>query len=94
MAQYTIEIAPAAAKEYRKLDKPVQKKVSEEIDKLANEPPRERLTGYPFYKIRKGDYRIVYDISDTTIMVLVLRIAHGREVYKDLDRIKSICPLK
>jgi mRNA interferase RelE/StbE len=55
------------------------------IDALAVEPrPRgaEKLAGRDDYRIRVGDYRVVYAVDDRDRLVLVARIAHRREVYR------------
>lgn len=86
--RYVVEYDPTVVKEVRKLDKPVARRVVRAIDDLAVEPrpPGCRaLTGYPgLWRIRVGDYRIVYTIKDTELVVLALRVAHRSTAYRNL----------
>jgi len=80
---YDIEIKRSALKFLRRLDKPTIKKIKDAIDKLANDP---RPFGYKklvdeegLYRIRVGNYRIIYEIHDTVLLIVVLRLARRRE---------------
>jgi mRNA interferase RelE/StbE len=86
---WKIEFDPAALKELRKLDKPVEKRIlkflRERIGKLDD--PRQvgaKLQGAlsGFWKYRVGDYRLICSLEDALLVVLVLRVGHRREVYK------------
>jgi mRNA interferase RelE/StbE len=83
---YTIEFSRCAAKELAALPKVEQKKIAKKIDKLANDPfpaGNKKLEGNgEIYRIRQGDYRILYAIQDKKLIVLVLKIGHRREVYR------------
>lgn len=55
-----------------------------DIDSLADNPSRpgvERLAGSQFYRLRVGEYRIVFDIQDEALLVIDLKVGHGREIY-------------
>ena len=81
---YRIEFAPSAARAFRKLDRSVQERLAPKIDTLARTPrPRgvEKLHGQTDrYRLRVGDYRIIYETQDQVLVVLVLRVAHRRDV--------------
>lgn len=84
----TIVFAEKAKKEFLKLDKPIQKQIQNFIVKLQ-ETKNPRISGKPLVgnfsgmrRYRVGDYRLVCDIEDDKILVIVLRIAHRKEVYK------------
>jgi mRNA interferase RelE/StbE len=83
---YTIEFAPAAARQFTKLPRDVQRRLRPRIDALAVNPRpfgSRKLAGVEeLWRIRVGDYRIVYQIRDKLLVVLVLRIGHRREIYK------------
>ena len=84
---YVVEFAPAARRQLRKLDRPVQKRILRRVERLESQPhPRtgEKLKGTtePLYRVREGDYRIIYTIEDDRLIVLVVRIAHRSEVYR------------
>jgi mRNA interferase RelE/StbE len=85
---YRIEFRPAALREMRRIGKPFKSRIATAIAVLA-ETPRPpgcvRLQGSDgFYRIRVGDYRIVYSIEDRLLVVYVIRIAHRKDVYRAL----------
>ena len=83
---YTIEVAPAAERQLAALPKPIQTQIVRRIDKLAGDPrPHgvEKITGEDdLYRVRSGDYRILYTINDQELLVLVVKIADRKEVYR------------
>ena len=84
---YIVEFAPAARRQLRKLNRPVQVRVLRRVEKLENQPrPKtaEMLKGTTetVYRVREGDYRIIYTIEDDRLIVLVVRIGHRSEVYR------------
>jgi mRNA interferase RelE/StbE len=83
---YTVEIKRSAAKELAALPADARRRVSAKIESLANDPRPpgcEKLAGEQnAYRVRTGDYRIVYEIRDTELIVTVIRIGHRREVYR------------
>lgn len=88
METYEIEITSSAAQAIIKLPRREQPRVARRIDSLADEPrPHnvEKLSGIRnAYRIRVGDYRIVYTVDDTIRVVSVKRVGHRREVYRRL----------
>ncbi len=82
---YTLEFASSAARQYRKLPASVQSRLAKALDKLVLNPRHhgcEKLEdALAAYRVRVGDYRIVYNIEDDILVVLVLRVAHRRHVY-------------
>jgi mRNA interferase RelE/StbE len=88
---WTVELDPAALKELRKLDRQVARRILTSLrERLAViDDPRsigEALRGDAlgeYWKYRLGDYRIVSRIVDRRILILVLRIGHRRDVYRD-----------
>jgi len=83
---YTIEIAPAAERALKKLSADILKRIIKAFLKLEQDPRPpgvKKLIGEDeLYRIRVGDYRIVYQIRDNELIVLVVRVAHRREVYR------------
>jgi mRNA interferase RelE/StbE len=75
-------------KELTKLDKPVARRIARAVDGLGVQPRpagARSLVGYPgLWRIRIGDYRVVYAIKDAELLVLALRIAHRRDVCRNL----------
>lgn len=86
---YQIEWTTAALREVRKLDKQAARRVLVAVTKLADNPRpagARALAGQPqgVMRIRVGDHRVVYHVEDDLIVVTVVRVAHRREVYRDL----------
>ena len=83
---YAISYVPSAAKAIRKLDKSVARRLLEAIDGLAADPRPpgfiQLAGGRGEFRIRVGDYRVVYDVQDGELIILVLRVGHRREVYR------------
>lgn len=85
MANYSIEIKRSAAKELAELPKQHRLRVIARIENLAHDPRpsgSEKLSGQERYRVRQGDYRILYEIHDHELVVRVVRIGHRREVYR------------
>ena len=84
MASYSIEIKRSAARELAELPKQDRLRVIARIEQLAHDPRpsgSEKLSGQERYRVRQGDYRILYEIHDHVLLVMVVRIGHRREVY-------------
>jgi mRNA interferase RelE/StbE len=81
---YRIELRPAAVRALRKLDPSVRPRIQGAIALLARDPrpPATRaLRGRPGYRLRVGDYRILYTIQDDVLLVVVITLGHRRDVY-------------
>ncbi len=82
--RWTVLILPQAAKQFAKLDKNIGKRISEVITALGGDPRppgSKKLVGVDAWRIRIGDWRVIYQIQDDRLIVLVLRVGHRREVY-------------
>ncbi len=85
---WKVDLTPSAGKGFDKLDKPVQKRIREfvkELEKTDNprlmlEPYSGPLAGY--WKKRFGDYRIICDIQDKIVTVLIVNVGHRSKVYR------------
>jgi mRNA interferase RelE/StbE len=88
MASYNITFKPSVEKDLRPLPKSVVARVMERIEKLKDEPfPHQavKLSGTErLYRIRVGDYRIVYEIDTEAKQITIQYIRHRREVYRAL----------
>ena len=82
---YEVKIASGANREIERLPEQLRKRVFAEAAALA-ENPRHRgvikLQGENLYLARIGDYRMIFEIHDSILLVLVLKIGHRSEVYK------------
>ena len=82
---YTIEILRSAQKQLSKIQQRDQRHIIEHIRQLAQDPRPSRckkLSGRPAWRIRVGVYRIIYEIHDEHLLVLVVTIGHRKEVYR------------
>lgn len=82
---YRVEFTAAAARQVKKLPRQVRDRVLNAISDLAREPRphgAKKLVGeQTAWRIRIGDYRVIYDVFDTELTVSVVRTAHRREIY-------------
>ena len=86
-ARYDIRFKPSAARALAKLPDELRHRIAPKIDALSTDPRPagvEKLAGVQAWRIRVGDYRIVYSIEDRVLVVLVLHVGNRREVYKRL----------
>jgi mRNA interferase RelE/StbE len=85
MARYRIEITPSAAKELANIPRKDLRRIVARIQALANDPRPpggKKLCAQEKYRIRQGDYRVLYQIEDDVLVVYVAKIAHRRDVYR------------
>ena len=93
---YTIQFLSAAAKELKALPKKEITKIDKELLALAKNPHQHSsvtaLQGFKgLFRLRVGDYRIVFKIENRQLLILVIKIGHRKEVYDLLrERIKSL----
>jgi len=82
---YGIELAPAALRQLRKLDRAAQRRVQAAIELLAVEPrpsgAKKLVGGDGEWCVRTGEYRIVYEVRDSVLVVLVVAVGHRRQIY-------------
>ncbi|MGR7026373.1 type II toxin-antitoxin system RelE family toxin [Geodermatophilus sp. URMC 62] len=83
---YQVRLAPAAVRQLRKLDPQGRRRVQAAIDLLADDPrppgARQLVGGAGEWRVRTGDFRIVYDIRDRELLILVVKVGHRRDVYE------------
>lgn len=86
MASYKVLIKPSARKELLAVPaKKDRQRLVRRIEALADDPrPRgcEKLSGYDRYRLRQGRYRIVYEVRDKDVLVIVVKVGHRRDVYR------------
>ena len=85
---YRVEFVRQAEREFRRLDQATARWLRHPIDGLASEPrprgSRRLQSQHPLYRIRAGDYRIVYSVDNTEQLVLVLRVRHRTHAYRGI----------
>ena len=85
MAKYKITIKKSAAKELQEIPKRNLQKIVKRIQSLPENPRptgSQKLSAQEQYRIRQGDYRIVYSIDDKELVIDIVKIGHRREVYR------------
>lgn len=86
MAKYKLEISHTAEKQLKKLPKGDQVRVVTAILSLANAPfppGMRKLSGYDdVYRIRVGIYRILYSVSATALIIIILKVGHRKDIYQ------------
>lgn len=82
---YEVRFHPSAARELERLDPAIRRRLARAVDRLAGEPRGGgaiKLRGADdLWRLRVGDYRVVYQIRDAVLLVLVIRVRHRREAY-------------
>lgn len=89
MKEYKIAFETRAKREFFDLPKNIQMRLTDAIDDLQRNPrppASKKLAGIAGYRIRKGDYRILYTVDDPQQLVTIYRIGHRREVYRTLKQ--------
>ena len=85
MANYSVLIKPSAARQIEALPSKDRKNIAAKIHGLATQPRplgTKKLSGQQKYRLRQGNYRILYLVDDEQAIVVVVRIAHRREAYR------------
>ena len=85
MANYEIRFKRPVAKDLRTIPNSDVKRILERIDTLAVNPRGEgciKLSGQERYRVRQGAYRVIYEIKDAAVVVVVVKIGHHSKVYK------------
>ena len=82
---YSLRFKKSAERELRKITKADLQRITQRIKELAAIPRpsgSEKLAGQDSYRIRQGDYRIVYTVDDDHRLIEIIKIGHRREVYR------------
>jgi len=82
---YRVEFTPAALRQLKKLPRNILKKVAHAIDNLESNPrpdgTKKLVAGDNLYRIRVGDYRIVYQINNKELIILFVRVRYRKDAY-------------
>jgi mRNA interferase RelE/StbE len=83
---YRVDLTAAAARQIKKLPRPARDRVLDAIEDLAEDSrphgARKLVGEQHAWRVRVGEYRVIYDVLDTELTVTVVRTAHRREVYR------------
>ena len=86
MGNYRIVIKKSAAKEIEKIQKQDRIRIVEKIRSLSSDPRpsgSKKLSGKEKYRIRQGNYRILYQVIDDALVINVVKVGHRRDIYKN-----------
>ena len=85
MTTYKVEFTKSAQKELKKLPKDVSVRIARAIVNLSDNPREGKvrpMIGIKSWRLRVGDYRVIYDISDAKFTILIIRVRHRKDAYK------------
>jgi len=73
----------SAARQLQKLDRTVARRIFDKVGELRETPHRfvRKLANSPYYRLRIGDYRVILDIQETVLRILVLKVGHRKSIY-------------
>lgn len=84
MPKYTVSLSKKAAKQLDKLSDNIAEPIIGAIGNLANDPRPQgykKLKGRDGYRIRVGDYRIIYEVFDDVLLIDVINLGHRKDIY-------------
>jgi mRNA interferase RelE/StbE len=85
---YRIEFTPRAVRDLKSLDRQIRARIANRIDALAENPRPQgvkKIEGEEeLYRLRVGDYRILYQVKAKVLLVLIVGVGHRREVYRSI----------
>lgn len=85
MAKFELTFRPSVAKDTRGIPAPDLKRILARIAALADDPHppgSSKLSGKDYCRIRQGNYRIIYEIVATRLIIVVIKIGHRKDVYQ------------
>lgn len=82
---YEITFTDTSRKQFRKLEQDVQERIIKALKRIRIRPESfvKKLVGDPGYRLRVGDYRVILDIYKSELIILVIKIGHRKNIYKD-----------
>jgi mRNA interferase RelE/StbE len=82
---YEITFTDTSRRQFRKLEKDVQERIIKALERIRIRPESyvKKLVGDPGYRLRVGDYRVILDIEKSELIILVIKIGHRKNIYKD-----------
>ncbi len=85
MGRYRVFFRKSVARDLRRIPNRDLQRILAAIDSLSEEPRpsgSEKLSGQERYRLRQGDYRIIYEIKDNKVIVVVVKVGHRKNVYR------------
>lgn len=85
MAKYKLTFKTSVAKDLRHIPRQDVQSILQRIEGLADEPRPvgcEKLSGQERFRVRQGAYRIIYEVRDQELVIMVVKVGHRRDVYR------------
>ena len=82
---FEIQFSKKALRDLRALPRPILKRIVEKINLLKENPFKQnikKLSGQPYFRMRIGDYRVIFAIFKKELLILVIKVAHRKNIYK------------
>ena len=81
---YEVVFSEKSKKQFLKLEKDIQKRILNALERIKIRPEAyvTKLVGDPSYKFRVGDYRVIMDIDQGKLLILIIKVGHRKKVYK------------
>ena len=91
---YEILFSDKALKQLKKIEPNIQKRIIAALEKIRIRPEAYviKLVGYHVYKLRVGDYRVIMDIDNKKLHILVLKVGHRRNIYNRMNKLYKSVP--
>ena len=86
MARYELRVKPSVARDLRHIPRADVRRILARIEMLRDDPRppgAEKLSAQERYRLRQGNYRILYAVADAEVMVEVVKVGHRRDVYRE-----------
>ncbi|MCK5320945.1 type II toxin-antitoxin system RelE/ParE family toxin [Candidatus Pacearchaeota archaeon] len=82
---FSVDFSKKASIQFKKMDKQMQKRIIDNLERIQIRPFTfvKRLVGSKYFRLRVGDYRLILDIQQGKLIILVVEIGHRRNVYKN-----------
>ena len=82
---YEITFTDTSRRQFRKLEKDVQERIIKVLERIRIRPENyvKKLVGDPGYRLRVGDYRVILDIYKSELIILVIKVGHRKNIYKN-----------
>ena len=82
---FTLRFTPTVLKDLKKLPRPISKRIIEKIQQLEQNPyikSTKRLVRQPYFCLRVGDYRVIYEIRKMELIIIIIKVAHRKNIYR------------
>ena len=84
MTGYTVVLTDSARRDLERLDRSVARRILARLEDLHEDPLRKlgRLVNSPYYRLRVGDWRVIVEVDEREVRVLVIKVSHRRSIYR------------